>query len=110
MKFVRYLSLISIFFLASCTAVFEPMPKGWNWSIFKPRPGTGMRGFPSADTEYGKGFKDGCTSAWDAVTRGMTSDLGSKFDYKRSLKGADYGNGWWDGFEQCTYIVDHDVV
>ena len=22
----------------------------------------------------------------------------------------DYSSGWWDGYEQCTYAVDHDVI
>lgn len=106
---MRLVFLAFILLLTSCGAFWEPMPKGWNWGL-KPRPTTGMRNFPSADTEYGKGFKDGCASAWDVVTRGLTSDLKAKFDYKRSLKSSDYGNGWWDGMEQCTYIIDWDVL
>jgi len=85
------------------------MPNSWNWGI-KPRPTTGMRNFPSADTEYGKGFKDGCASAWDAVARGLLSDLKAKFDYKRLQKSSDYGTGWWDGYEQCTYIIDWEII
>lgn len=95
--------------LTSCGAFIEPMPKSWNWGA-KPRPLTGTRNFPSADTEYGKGFKDGCVSAWDSVTKGLTGDLKSRYDFKRMQKSGDYNNGWWDGYEQCTYIVDWDVV
>jgi hypothetical protein len=95
--------------LGSCGILAEPMPKSWNWGI-KPRPLTGMRNFPPADTEYGKGFKDGCASAWDAVTTGLTSDLKGKFDYRRMLNSPDYNTGWWDGYEQCTYVVDWDVT
>ena len=85
------------------------MPKSWNWGL-KPRPLTGVKNFPPADTEYGKGFRDGCMSAWDAVSKGLSSDLKAKFDFKRMQKSEDYGTGWWDGWEQCTYVLDHDVV
>jgi hypothetical protein len=94
---------------SSCSLFVESMPKSWNWGA-KPRPLTGVRGFPPADTEYGKGFKDGCQSAWDAVTTGLLSDVGGKYNFKRMQKGPDYNTGWWDGYEQCTYIVDWDVV
>ena len=85
------------------------MPKSWNWGM-KPRPLSGIRNFPSAETEYGKGFRDGCVTAWDAVSKGLLSDLSPKFDFKRLQKSADYNTGWWDGYEQCTYILDWDVA
>lgn len=85
------------------------MPKSWNWGI-KPRPLSGIRNFPSAESEYGKGFRDGCVTAWDAVTKGLMSDLQSKYDFKRLQKSPDYNTGWWDGYEQCTYIIDWDVT
>ena len=95
--------------LCSCSLFGESMPDGWNWGM-KPRPLTGVRNFPPADTEYCKGFKDGCTSAWDAVAKGLLSDVKGKYDYKRMLKSSDYNTGWWDGYEQCTYIIDWDVT
>ena len=107
--FIKIILIILIFLSSSCSLFVEPMPKGWNWG-FKPRPLTGMRNFPPATTEYGKGFRDGCQSAWDAVSKGLTGDLGAKYDFRRMLKSGDYNTGWWDGFEQCTYIVDWDVV
>ncbi len=106
---MRFKSILILLFLASCNAFWEPMPKGWNWGL-KPRPTTGVRGFPSGDTEYGKGFKDGCIAAWDAVTKGLTGDLKAKFDYKRFTKSPDYGTGWGDGIEHCTYITDWNVL
>lgn len=105
----KLLILIIITNLSSCGLLAEKMPDGWQWG-FKPRPLTGMRNFPSADTEYGKGFKDGCVSAWDAVSKGLTSDLEGKYDFKRMTKSPDYNTGWWDGYEQCTYIIDWDVT
>jgi hypothetical protein len=108
-KIKSIIALSLIFSLSSCYLLFDPMPKGWDWG-FKSRPLTGVRNFPPANTEYGKGFKDGCVSAWDAVSKGLTGDLAPKFSYKRMQKSPDYGTGWWDGFEQCTYIIDHDVV
>jgi hypothetical protein len=101
--------LFTILLLSSCSLFIEPMPESWNWG-FKPRPLTGVRGFPPADTEYGKGFKDGCHAAWDSTTTGMTGDLQAKYDYKRMQKSGDYDNGWWDGMEQCVYIMDWDVL
>lgn len=86
------------------------MPSSWNIGL-KPRPISGTRNFPSTDSEYGKGFKDGCGSAFDAVSKGLLSDIhGKKFDYKRMQKSPDYNRGWFDGMEQCTYIMDWDVV
>jgi hypothetical protein len=85
------------------------MPKSWNWGT-KPRPLTGVKNFPPADSEYGKGFKDGCSSAFDATTRGLTSELKPVYNFKRMQKSPDYDRGWWDGYEQCTYIVDWEVI
>jgi len=106
-KKIFLLSLILC--LTSCGLFFEKMPKGWQWG-FKPRPLTGVRNFPPANTEYGKGFRDGCTSAWDAVSKGLLSDIEGKYDYKRMIKSSDYNTGWWDGFEQCTYVLDQNVT
>jgi hypothetical protein len=101
--------LVFLLCLSSCSIFFEKMPKSWNWG-FKPRPISGIKNFPSADTEYGKGFRDGCSSAWDAAAKGLMSDLKGQYDYKRMLKSSDYNTGWWDGYEQCTYILDWDVA
>lgn len=107
---MRYAILLAFLILnSSCSLLVEPMPKSWDWGI-KPRPLTGVKNFPSADTEYGKGFRDGCYSAWDAVTKGLLGDLRARYDFKRKQKSPDYDSGWWDGYEQCTYIVDWDVV
>ena len=96
--------------LSSCAAIWDPMPDGWDWGI-QPRPAVGIRNFPATDTEYGKGFKDGCTVAWNAITKGIIGDiLTSTYNYDRMKKNIDYNTGWWDGFEQCTYINDWDVV
>lgn len=101
--------LTSALLLSSC----ESMPKSWKWGI-KPRPLTGIRNFPSTDTYYGKGFKSGCAVAWDSVGYGLMSDMNNlnKTQIHPELMGKnpDYASGWWDGFEQCTYIIDWDVV
>ena len=95
--------------LTSCSLFIESMPKSWNQGL-KPRPLTGVRGFPSAETEYGKGFKDGCNAGWDAVSKGILADLNDRrYDFRRMQKSPDYNTGWWDGHEQCTYILDWDV-
>ena len=102
--------IILIFTLSCCSLFIEPMPKSWNWG-FKPRPLTGVKGFPPADTLYGKGFKDGCEIAFDSTAKGLISEINdAKYDYKLMKQGSDYDDGWWDGFEQCVYIMDHDVL
>ena len=67
----------------SCNPFPESMPKDWNWG-FRPRPLTAVSGFPSAKTDYGKGFKDGCHSSYDVVTKGLLSDINQKrYDFKK---------------------------
>ena len=102
--------LLFLFFLPSCSLIFEPMPKSWNWGA-TPRPLTGVRGFPSADTAYGQGFKDGCGSAWDAVAKGLLGEFNKhKIDPQRMVNDSDYGTGWEDGIEHCTYLLDWNVI
>ncbi len=105
----NFFFLIAIIFLSNCSLFVESMPKGWNWGA-KPRPLTGVGHFPSGDTEYGKGFKDGCASGWDAVAKGLAGELKAKYDFKRMQKSPDYNSGWWDGYEQCIYILDWEIV
>lgn len=85
------------------------MPKSWDWGA-KPRPLTGVRGFPETDTDYGKGFKAGCENAWQASTKGWTDILKQTINPALMSRNPDWAAGWWDGFEQCVYIVDWDVV
>ncbi len=97
-------------FLTSCQLFIEPMPKSWKWGAL-PRPLTGVRGFPSADTAYGQGFKDGCGSAWDAVAKGALGEFNkAAVDAQRLANDSDYGTGWADGIEHCTYILDWNVI
>lgn len=108
--FTKY--LVILFFAiatSSCGAFYEPIPEGWSKS--KARPFVGTKGFPPATNDYGIGFRDGCGMAWDAVTKGLTSDIYPKtINAEKVAKSPDYATGWFDGFEQCTYIVDWDVV
>ena len=109
-KFYLMLIITSLFLCSSCRIFYESTPSDWGWG-FQPKPLTGMRNFPSAKTEYGKGFRDGCGSALNAVAKGLAADLAKgNYDYYRSKKSPDYGTGWFDGLEQCTYIVDWDVL
>ncbi|MCE3255691.1 MAG: hypothetical protein K0R25_1185 [Rickettsiaceae bacterium] len=95
--------------ITSCGVVAEPMPKSWNWGI-RPRPLTGVRGFPETDTDYGKGFKNGCENAWNASGKGAKDFVQTHINPILMSRNPDYGVGWWDGYEQCTYIIDWDVV
>ncbi len=104
------ISLILILEICSCGLLIEPMPRSWNWG-FRPRPLTGVRGFPPATTVYGKAFKDGCEVATDSVMKGLITDTNKKrYNYKMMKQDSDYDLGWWDGFEQCVYITDWDVL
>jgi hypothetical protein len=108
--FKKFFLLSFLILISSCGLFAEKMPASWKWG-FKPRPLTGIRNFPSTNTEYGRGFKDGCGSSWDVISKGLMSDINDKkYDYKRMQKSSDYNIGWWDGYEQCTYIMDWDVV
>ena len=106
---IRFLFLLSIILITSgCNFIIDSSPKGWSSIV---RPITGIRNFPSTDTEYGKGFKQGCEVGYYATSKGLLGDFAKrKFDFKRMSKSPDYNSGWWDGFEQCTYITDWDVV
>jgi len=99
---------LTLIFFSSCGVVMEPMPKSWHWGI-KPRPLTGVRNFPEADTDYGQGFKNGCEAAWAQSTKGLTVK-NTKINTAMIVNNPDYNSGWFDGNEQCTYIVDWDVV
>ena len=108
-KFYLMLIITSLFLCSSCRIFYESTPSDWGWR-FQPKPLTGMRNFPSAKTEYGKGFRDGCYSALNAVTKGLTTELDPRFDFRRMKKSSDYGLGWFEGLEQCTYIMDWEII
>lgn len=96
--------------LSSCSLFIEPMPPSWHWGL-KPRPLTGVRGFPSAESSYGQGFKDGCGSAWDTMGKGMLSEWSDKaINPNRMVHDPDYAVGWEDAIEQCTYMLDWETL
>lgn len=107
MRFFLMLLLINL--VSACSIIYDPSPKGWpGWEL---RPLVGIRGFPPPDTDYGKGFRHGCGNAWDAVAKGLLSDISPKgLDPVMMAHNSDYRVGYSDGFEQCTYIIDWDVV
>ncbi len=113
MKKASYKLITAMCFIGAVTAcdmTAQHMPKTWNWGA-RPRPLTGVANFPSADTDYGKGFKDGCSAGWDAVSKGLLSEFtGKEIDPSKLGTSSDYSTGWFDGLEQCTYILDWDVT
>jgi hypothetical protein len=100
-----FISLLTI----SCSVIVEPMPKSWDWGL-KPRPLTGVKNFPESNTDYGHGFKDGCEGIWTVVGKGGVDLVKPKLNPVLMSKNPDYANGWYDGMEQCVYIIDHDVL
>jgi hypothetical protein len=107
---MKKLMIALLFFTTSCELFIEPMPKSWHWGM-KPRPLSGVKNFPATDTEYGIGFKDGCETAWMALSKGMLSDIrGKGFDPVMGAKSDDYNEGYGDGSEHCAYLLDWDVL
>ena len=104
MKKILILSIV-LFSLNAC----QPFPDDWDWNVVKPV--SGGKGFPDANTDYGKGFKEGCANGLISATRGAMSTFLPR-DLSTNLIGSntDFSAGWWDGHEQCVYINDHDVV
>ena len=108
MKKVILLTSMTIL-VSGCPGIIDKAPQGW--PVIEPRPLVGIRNFPSTDSDYGKGFRAGCGTAFEAVTKGLPSEINSaEIDPQKLANNDDYRTGWWDGFEQCTYIVDWDVV
>jgi hypothetical protein len=107
--FFKLFLLILLLSTSSCRLFYEPMPESWDWGM-KPRPLRGVKTLPPTDTMYGKGFKDGCSTGWETVARGLLGDLQAKYDFQRSQKSPDYETGWWDGMEHCTYLIDWDIL
>lgn len=102
----KFLQIITLLIAVSC----DSMPKDWEWGM-RPRPFNGLSGFPSTKTEYGAGFKEGCSVGWSTVNKGMMSDfMPGKLSPKRITQSSDFRTGWWDGFEQCVYVSDWDVI
>jgi len=102
------ISIFTLTFISSCSLFFD-QPKGW--PKFEIRPISGTKNFPDPKTDYGEGFRDGCGAGWDAVSKGALSDFNSKkVNSVKAVKSSDYDTGWFDGLEQCTYIIDWDVV
>jgi hypothetical protein len=101
----KIITILIIIFISSC----ESMPETWDWGM-QARPLTGVRNFPPSDTDYGKGFKDGCESTLSVVGKGWVDATTPKMNPVLMTKNPDYASGWWDGHEQCTYILDWDVL
>jgi len=105
----KTLLVFTLLSTSCCGILVEPMPKSWNWGA-QPRPLTGVRNFPEADTDYGRGFKEGCQGAWVITAKGGVDIMNPTLNPTLMTKNPDYSSGWWDGFEQCVYIVDWDVL
>jgi hypothetical protein len=123
MKFMKtimmFASTISILMLTSC--LIQKAPNGYG-NAFKPRPlNMKMISNYSAESDWQKGFNDGCQSATGIMAGGLPRILpdavnGWRLTGKNPLNPAEknpeiadkglYGTGFNDGFEQCTYHYD----
>ena len=90
--------------LSSC----NPPPRNWNWDI-KPRPLGGLKGVPSADTDYGKGFRDGCSAGLKTTSKGLLGDIKVHFDPEMISKNTDYSVGWSDAYQYCVDVMDWEL-
>ena len=103
-KFLIY--IIILLSIASCT-----LPD--NWSGWFSRPYWGMDNLPPADTDYGRGFENGCKHGLYVVSKGyMASDLAKKkkLYIDELINNEEFALGYYDGYEQCVYVQDWDVV
>lgn len=104
-----YKKLATITMILILTSSCTPMPKSWDWGL-QGRPMRGVKGFPEADTDYGRGFKDGCSMALSTISKGHTESISRTINPQMIGNSTDFSSGWWDGYEQCTYIYDWDVI
>ncbi len=103
-KNLAFISIIFIF-CSSCA-----LPKGWNdWTLS--RPFWGMKNLPSTDTDYGRGFEHGCQHGTRVVSKGMLAEvIGTRLNTEDLINNEQFASGYYDGYEQCTYIQDWDVI
>jgi hypothetical protein len=100
----KFLAISILLLINSCSS-----PKGWGFAL-KPHPLGGMKNFPPTDTDYGRGFKSGCEAGLLITSKGITDGLDATIDPILAVKNPDYSSGWFDGSEQCAYIMDWDVL
>lgn len=92
-------------FLSSCF-----LPDGW--SGWRSRPYWGIKNLPPADTDYGRGFEHGCRHGLFVTAKGFLADdlSDSGLNVDELVNNEQFSLGYYDGFEQCTYIQDWDVI
>ena len=109
MNKIKCLTIISaISLLSSCVTEAWTMPKSWNWGNL-PRPYM-ARGLPDDDSDYSKGFRDGCKSVLSMVAEGMVRNVKDEYDGWLLTRNRVYATGFVDGEEHCTYIYDWDIT
>jgi len=86
------------------------MPEGWDdWKFT--RPFWGVKNLPPADTEYGRGFEHGCGHGARVAGKGMLTEvIGQNLRVDELINNEQFALGYYDGYEQCTYILDWDVI
>jgi hypothetical protein len=103
-KFLLIFLILS--FVTSCT-----LPDGW--TKWRARPLWGIANLPSADTDYGRGFEHGCRHGLFVASKGyLAEDLKRTMtlNTKELIDNEQFSLGYYDGYEQCVYIMDWDVV
>lgn len=85
------------------------MPDSWNWPWYKPRPYM-ARGLPDGDTDYHRGFRDGCKGLLGVVAQGPLRGVDVPYDGWKLTSSKLYASGVYDGEEHCAYIYDWDVI
>ena len=100
----------SLFSLNSClVSEAFTMPESWNWQWWKARPYM-ARGLPDGDTDYHRGFRDGCKGSLGMVAQGPLRNTQGAYDGWKLTSSDLYATGFYDGEEHCAYIFDWDII
>ena len=109
-KFRIIVIALSLLGLSSCLVQESiAMPKSWDWPWWKARPYM-ARGLPDGDTDYHRGFRDGCKGLWGVVAQGPLRNLTPQYDGWKMTSSSLYASGMYDGEEHCAYIYDWDII
>ena len=113
--------LVGLVLVCSCAKA----PSGWNAPIRPYAMRISETNRLPVDSDFTKGFNDGCVGAQSIITAGAPQMMHPRVDgwkmtgrdpnnpekpHPDIKSGKDYLNAWFDGFEHCTYYYDWWVL